>query len=298
MNNTTIKNIMLTPEMAKQLLETNDPRQRSINYAWAREIARDIENGRWDEGGDVDPIDINVNGYMQNGQHRCMAVIMAKKAVPSMIRYNCPEEWFYKYDRNKARSVRDYYNGKNKTIIIPLAKFAICYEERSSLKNALKGRIRSYGIEHSKTSYREVATTQEIYEYITENNESMAYYASLGKRISTDLKGGSPTAFACALWTISKFSVNPNFIKNMVDDFCGNPPINNNLTVIKLWAQKEITKYSRERVNPSKEWSFSLVMACYESYLTDVGIKSPKKFILKTLNKYDEIFKERSLYNE
>lgn len=69
----------ITPEWAKQVLETRNPHNRSISTRFVDKLARDISNGAFfttHQG-----IAFNENGDLLDGQHRLAAVVMANRAI-------------------------------------------------------------------------------------------------------------------------------------------------------------------------------------------------------------------------
>jgi hypothetical protein len=74
--------VMFTPAMASGLWERNRSNRRFREYH-AKRIAALIQGGRWRFNGDT--IKIDFEGYMQDGQHRCKAVMMTGTAVQLVI---------------------------------------------------------------------------------------------------------------------------------------------------------------------------------------------------------------------
>lgn len=77
------KTVQLTPFLAKLLLERNTG-NRPINakiYAYTR----DVESGNWDLNGA--PIIVANTGELNDGQHRCLAVIRANRSIVTQITF-------------------------------------------------------------------------------------------------------------------------------------------------------------------------------------------------------------------
>lgn len=71
--------ILLTPELAQEFLDRNADYNRKQSQGHVDLLAADIASGRWALNGES--IKFNVQGEMVDGQHRCLAVIKAGKAV-------------------------------------------------------------------------------------------------------------------------------------------------------------------------------------------------------------------------
>lgn len=93
----------LTPEMAANLLESNDS-NRKLSKSLVSVYARDILDGNWDETVGV-AISLDENGILRDGQHRCAAVVEAGKPINVWVCRNVSEDGMY--DNNRKRSQSD-----------------------------------------------------------------------------------------------------------------------------------------------------------------------------------------------
>lgn len=80
--NVSTETIELTPELAADFLANNDG-NRKINQRLVNTLAADIANDRWQFNGET--IKIAEDGQMNDGQHRCLAVIQAGKPVKTLL---------------------------------------------------------------------------------------------------------------------------------------------------------------------------------------------------------------------
>lgn len=281
MDNIITKEVLLTPELAREFLTENDPRQRALNQGHAGTLARDIVRGGWDDRMS-EPIDFSAEGYMINGQHRCMAVIKAGVPIVAKVRYNCPPEWFEKYDRAKARTVTDYYKGKEAKVVATVATFAICIESGGTLWSAVKGRV---GHAYSACV---VPTVGERLDYINANEGELQHFASQGAKFYKVARFGSKGTFASALWYLHNNGVDVILLDDMVEDFKRPAPHNYNVATLKAWYMRQITDYIKNRMHPPRDFIFSLVLALYEGYINDKPIKQPRTALKKAWEKYAE----------
>ena len=81
------KIVMVTPELAENLLETNE-RNRTPNKDKLAKIIYDIQHGSFELTHQA--IAIDVNGKLIDGQHRLTGVVNTGIAVPMVIAYNAP----------------------------------------------------------------------------------------------------------------------------------------------------------------------------------------------------------------
>lgn len=111
----------LTPGLARVLLARN-PDNRKVSAVFVEEYARDIENGNWRFNGE--PIVISKDGFLNDGQHRCEAVITAKKPIEVLIVVGPDRDSRLTVDQGKTRSSGDYLGMRGYTETNVLASVA------------------------------------------------------------------------------------------------------------------------------------------------------------------------------
>ncbi len=72
----------VTPKMAAEFLKKNWT-NRTVRNEHTDRIAMDIRSGRWDLNGES--LKFDVDGNLIDGQHRCLAIIEADKAVDTLV---------------------------------------------------------------------------------------------------------------------------------------------------------------------------------------------------------------------
>lgn len=95
---------MLTPELAKSLLEKNT-QNRHVADSVVATYKRDMLAGRWTETNDA--IVIGEDGVLYNGQHRCWAVYESGVSIPSTFMWGMPREARMNLDVGRKRSAAD-----------------------------------------------------------------------------------------------------------------------------------------------------------------------------------------------
>ncbi len=94
---------LITPEIAADLLETND-NNRKISVGQVEAFATDITNNNWDETVSS-AIAIDKDGKLRDGQHRLAAIVMAGIGVKMWVCRNVSSDGIY--DNNRKRSQAD-----------------------------------------------------------------------------------------------------------------------------------------------------------------------------------------------
>lgn len=147
----------LTPEMANALLEKNDD-NRPIKESEVIKTARDILSGKYKVNGQN--IIIALDGYLNDGQHRCLAVIKANKPARTCFCVGVDRDSRTTLDQGSKRSVSDQL-------------------AMSGVKNsALKAAIAKYAVQYFTYSYlnrgsRYSASQAEIINYLYENEDEI-----------------------------------------------------------------------------------------------------------------------------
>lgn len=93
---------VLTPALAIALLDRN-VENRSLSFTKIVSYAADMKSGAWQLNGE--PIIIAITGEMNDGQHRCRAVLYAMTAVRTQITFGVPRESRTTVDLGLKRTV-------------------------------------------------------------------------------------------------------------------------------------------------------------------------------------------------
>jgi hypothetical protein len=97
--------VELTPALARVLLARN-PDNRKLSEPTIAKYARDIANGSWSFNGE--PIIIAKDGKMNDGQHRCEAVIAAGASIIVVMVVGTDRQTRFTVDQGRARMAGDY----------------------------------------------------------------------------------------------------------------------------------------------------------------------------------------------
>ncbi|MEM9599431.1 MAG: hypothetical protein AAF926_00285, partial [Pseudomonadota bacterium] len=99
--------IDLTPEIASVLLSRNPKSQnRTLNAAYVEGLARDMSSGRWD-GLNGQTIVVSKCGYLNDGQHRCNAIVASGVTVKMLVVFGAERDARLTIDQNRTRSAAD-----------------------------------------------------------------------------------------------------------------------------------------------------------------------------------------------
>lgn len=96
----------LTPELAELLLASNAD-NRNVSPGLVEGISRDIIEGRWVFNGET--LIVSIDGQLNDGQHRCLAVIKAARPVRTNISFGLDRNTRLTVDgQQKTRMPGDY----------------------------------------------------------------------------------------------------------------------------------------------------------------------------------------------
>lgn len=133
-NKPTMHIVDLTPTLAEFMLKTNDENRR-IRSTKLGHYVSDIKAGKWVLNGE--PIIIAKNGAMNDGQHRCAAVVESGLSIPVVMMFGLSRDSRDTLDQGAMRSASDVLQMRgspNSTLTASIARFVISYE-RSFGKN-------------------------------------------------------------------------------------------------------------------------------------------------------------------
>lgn len=150
---------LLTPALARVLLCLNQNNRRASKVV-VEKYARDIVNGAWGLNGQT--IVISRDGELNDGQHRCMAVVDADQGVPVVFVFGTDRESRFTLDQGKVRLAGDFLGMNGYTDAIALSAAAKYVWQHREL-----GRLSSQS-QHSPTK-TEVQAIVEQYADITDS---------------------------------------------------------------------------------------------------------------------------------
>lgn len=154
------KHIRLTPELAKEWLDTMPEYQRSASALVIAEYAKDMVDGRWVEG-TGDAIRFNKQGQMIDGQHRCLAVIESGVSIMVTIIEGLDDEVYLVLDKGRKRTAADTIGGKNANVRAAIAKAMIALSNGMPVASILGGNSSKKNSPISATEAAEVAKRKE-----------------------------------------------------------------------------------------------------------------------------------------
>ena len=99
------EHIEISPAGAAQMLQDTDIKNRKISMDRVRLYARDMMTGNWHDNGE--PIQIDTDGNVVNGQHRLNAIVMANVPVMMTVVSDIPKCDAMIYDKGRGRSTTD-----------------------------------------------------------------------------------------------------------------------------------------------------------------------------------------------
>lgn len=97
--------IDLTPALARALLARN-PANRKISLNMVEKYARDMSQDGWAFNGE--PIIVSCGGHLNDGQHRCEAVIQSGRTIPVVLVIGTDRASRLTIDQGKNRMAGDY----------------------------------------------------------------------------------------------------------------------------------------------------------------------------------------------
>jgi hypothetical protein len=183
--------INVTPEIARVLLDRNT-HNRKIAKGHVTFLVKEIKNGDWKFGGE--PIKIDSNGVLIDGQHRLLAIIAANTQIPMLVLSGIDPTAFSVLDTGRKRLGGDalgIHGVENSTLVAAAIKL-IVHTNRGS-----------YG--ETGASNRTLSNDDLIRFY--DENPEIIEAANKGKRLNTEsYKLLAPSIIAAFSFILSKIS--------------------------------------------------------------------------------------------
>lgn len=249
--------ILLTPALAKEILENNYEGNRRIRESVVEKYATAIKEGRWNpEVSRVqDPMLFSKSGHLLNGQHRCFAVIDAGVPVYIYVKRDVDED-IYKYlDDGEKRGARDFIKIPNASAVATLAKRMYAIENGSApLATALTGKI---------SSGRNCGSIlrQQILDKVNEDPEKILEYVRLGMKGATYF-GNKKDCFAVALFIID-FCGRGDVINRFVDECSAMIPDAQPILAFRSYIAK---CFGQPLFKSDYKWMCGCIFYAYEAF--------------------------------
>lgn len=180
--------VNLNVPLARVLLARN-PKNRKMSEDTIAKYARDMINGTWSFNGE--PIIMSGSGELNDGQHRCEAVISSEVEIPVVLVIGTDRSTRLTIDQGKARTAGDYLAMSGHTDSLALAATAKYVWQHTSI-----GRL------SSQTLY---SPTKSEIQHIVEVTPTIAQSLHRVERKGSDAVGGRSILAFCH-WTFTRVS--------------------------------------------------------------------------------------------
>jgi len=137
----------LTPDLAAELLASTPAHQRKITQNHVDRISRAMTTGGWVFN--PQPLIIDTNGALTDGQHRCAAVIQSGVTIPVVIVRGADPEVFALVDTGRTRQASQFVPGQYGTTIAAAARLVLAFR-------ATGGQLRAIDYERSMITNKQI----------------------------------------------------------------------------------------------------------------------------------------------
>lgn len=178
---------VITPEVAAELLARND-NNRLLKPDSVQKYARSMELGDWGLTGQ--PIIIDTNGNLVDGQHRLHAVVKAGQSIEFLVVRGVRPEVMPVIDRGKSRDAKDalrWAGQKHVVMAASAVRTIIALEQRLNLRDS-----------HQTT----VITDTEILERSIELQPIIEWLAPLTHHVNEGAKLPPSGFLAATIWLV------------------------------------------------------------------------------------------------
>jgi len=245
----------ITPEYAKELLKMNvgNRRLKTIKNSYVGQML----NGEWKENGE--PIIIDVNGFIKDGQHRLHACIEANYSWDCPIISGVSTDVMDTIDTGANRSLRDVLelNGYTDTSTLAGITRAICTYNTG--KNAFH---KIAGI--STGSYKTYFSNNKGLTYVNENKNDLIKVVRIVSKIykAQKLRVISTKDLGLILYAISDYEIKQihiDFLKHISGVI-----VNENSCT--SWLYKKLLTAKLNKTNINNDWKFQAVIKAWNIF--------------------------------
>lgn len=247
------KIIYLTPEGAKELLKNNIGNRKLKNAK--DHYANQMKNGQWKENGE--PIIVDVNGFVKDGQHRLHACIQANHSFYVPLISGVDSNVMDTIDTGTNRCLPD---------VLELNGFKYTNDMSAIIKTIIKHEKGLNGA-HNGGHDRKHVTNSEGLMYAQNNADDLLKICRIAGRIgeSNHQKVLTKKEIAWFLYAICSFDINNNHIE-FIKGLCTGKLGSSSCTYYAY--QKYLTAKINNTPLPSI-YKFNLMARCWSIYKTD-----------------------------
>lgn len=248
---------LITPQYAKELLKMNvgNRRLKTVKNSYVGQML----NGEWKENGE--PIIIDVNGFIKDGQHRLTACIEANFSWHCPIITDVNPDVMDTIDTGANRSFNDVLqlNGYTDCSILAGVTRAIC-----SYKDGRNGLVKSSGI--SKSGYKTYFSNNKGLSYVNENKDDLHRLVRICSTVykSQKIKAISAKDLGLILYAISDYNIKQihvDFLKNISGAI-----VNENSCT--SWVYKKLLTAKLNKTSINSDWKFQAIIKAWNIFST------------------------------
>lgn len=283
--------VLVTPEMAQELIDHNVENNRKIDMKTVRRYASDMQDGLWRDKIPNHSIILARKGgnwYMIDGQHRCLAVIQFGRPVLFKFEFARLEDLPY-LDLGKSRNAKDMLTIKGlpqSGNVVALARYVYAAKFGEAL---LSGILQMKIDKACHTSVSEM----HAYSYSSQHYEMLREYVNKAQKMyKRTQKKGSIKTYGFFLWMLDWLTPTGSdaFFEEYSKEF--------STAVCVRYAKEKILKMyfpTRDgiKVKVTNKDIIEVLLASYDRFVTRQGTKPQKKDIDAVSDKYNQLILEK-----
>mgnify|MGYP003151051835 CR=1 FL=1 len=246
--------ILLTPQIAHKFLEMNLGNRKLKNQK--NDYANQMKRGLWKENGE--PIIIDTNGFVKDGQHRLHAVIIANYSYYVPLITEVSPDVMDTIDTGTNRSLND---------ILQLNGFKYAPSTAAAIKVILKHEAHSINPSNNSGRDRYTVTNSVGLDYAKKNKDNLHKMVNSADRIShaQNVKLLSMKEICWFIYSISGYDFNNDLIKFLKG--CGNGMLGSNSA--SYYAYKKLLDAKMNKIKLSGIYKHNLIVKCWNIFAID-----------------------------
>ncbi len=268
-----IEDMMVTPEIAAEILKLLYPGQRQIDWGYVKVLSRDMSEGNFVSEA-AQNIHISSDGWLIDGQHRLWAII--DSGIPQMmeIKYGggTAEELFEYKDQNNDRRIHQFIECPNKNTVIAIANVIKCLERGATLTAATGRFVRQHRINGKKVIER--ATRTENLEYTKKHLDELVEVAQMAGAISSGTKCNKTMA-GTVIYLLREMGADK--ADEYVRDLMMDAPSKQSTTMVQKYLMRRYMEAKAQHVTIDRKLTVGVLLYGYELFKDDRTVKTISK---------------------
>ena len=249
-----IKNVMITPSKAKELLSKNT-QNRNPQEGHVAFLAREMKTGSWKMNGET--IVVSSDGVLVDGQHRLLACVKSSVSFPTILVEGVNIDVVTTIDTGKSRSLQDVLKMNGFKNVSKLASYIVAIH---NVQRGVFSSLMSY-----KNGQYKISSGSGL-KFAMENKDELTSDVNLIQRVCNKQHVNIITAkdIGTILAILKDNSPNTEYIENFLLRIIGYHATGNTATG---YIYRTLLKNKDSKASISKRYLYAIIVKAWNLYV-------------------------------